>query len=365
MNTRNASFRDLARIEQLYRDNAAADERDGVMPVLSADSPVPQQAVVRLWYAVSKTLSSLVPLTDAGDKIYVAEDTDGRVCGFIQAQSVPGNKNSWQILNLCTARGKGHFAREPLLTHLTHKGSEHGVKRFHVRLPLDHPLVPIFLEQGFTQYATEQILFHEDSTPRLVSGVPGADSPGPLRAARRDDLGGIYLLYLRTTPSHVANLEGPSLKAWQAAFQEGALARMGREDTRHFVAEDAGISAWCAMRPASSARPTLLALMCEGHDPQFREEVITAALAQAPPGPLVCVLRHYDSELIRVLQGRGFEIFGSQLLLVRDLATKVKLRAATLKKQPVLAHAGVIQSMDAPFRVLSSRVPRRSRSSPK
>jgi hypothetical protein len=361
MNTRSASFRDLAQIEQLYRDNAAAEEREGVIPVLSADSPVPQHSVVRLWYAVSKTISSLVPLTDAGDKIYVAENGDGRICGFIQAQSVRGSNRSWQILNLCTAGGKAQFAREPLLTHLTSKGSEHGVKRFHVRLPLDHPLVPIFLEQGFTQYATEQILFHEDSAPRLVEGNPS----GVLRPARREDLGGIYLLYLRTTPSHVANLEGPSHKAWQAAFQEGTLSRLGRDDTKHFVAEQAGISAWCAMRPASSARPTLLALMCEGHDGAFREDVITAALAQAPPGPLVCVLRHYDSELIRALQARGFEIFGSQLLLVRDLATKVKLRTTSAAAQPVLAHAGVARSVDVSLRVLTRGRRGRSKPSPR
>ena len=354
MNTRNASFRDLARIEHLYRDNAASEERAGVMPVLSADSPVPQQAVVRLWYAVSKTISSLVPLTDAGDKIYVAEGSDGTVCGFIQAQSVPGSNKSWQILNLCTGPGAAQFAREPLLTHLTHKGSEHGVKRFHVRLPLRHPLVPIFLEQGFGQYATEQILFHEDGAPRVLTA-----GTSPLRPARREDLGGIYLLYLRTTPQQVANLEGPSQKAWQSAFLEGALARLGRDDTKHYVAENAGISGWCSIRPASSARPTLMALMCEGHDPAFREEVITAALAQAPSGPLVCVLRHYDSELIRALQGRDFEIFGSQLLMVRDLAAKVKLRTVSAKKQPVLAHAGVTQSVDVRLRVLSSRVPRR------
>lgn len=362
MNVRNASFRDLGRIEQLYRDTAAVEEREGVVPVLAADSPVPQTAVVRLWYAVSKTLSSLMPIGDTSDALLVAEDSGGEIAGFIQAQGVPGTRRSWQILNLCTAAGPAQFARDPLLQQLCARGSERGVSRFHVRLPLDHPLVPVFLEQGFIQYVTEQILFHDNSAPRVMSGVVGQSI---LRTARRDDLGSIYRLYLRTTPSHVANLEGPSQTAWQAAFHEAMPARLGRDDVRHFVAENPGVSAWAGIRPASSARPTLLALLCEGHDPAFREEVITAALAQVPPGPLVSVLRHYDSELIRALQGRGFEIFGTQLLLVRDLAIKVTLRAVSAQKKPVLAHAGVTQSVDAGsrLRVLHRRSERRSQSS--
>jgi hypothetical protein len=205
--------------------------------------------------------------------------------------------------------------------------------------------VALFLEQGFVQYATEQILFRDDSgsAPRVVP----SDGPGPLRPARRDDLGGIYLLYLRTTPSHVANLEGPSLKSWQAAFQQGAMARMGRDDMRHFVVERSGVVAWMGLRPGSAARPALLALLCEGQDAELREQVIDDALARVHPGPVACVLRHYDSELIRALQGRGFEIFGTQLLLVRDLAIKARVRTTKpeKKKQVALAHAGLMRGV--------------------
>jgi N-acetylglutamate synthase-like GNAT family acetyltransferase len=355
MHVRSASFRDLGRIEQLHRETAAREEGEGVIPGLSSDHPVPQATLVRLWYALSKTLSSLVPLSDLGDALYVAEDPEQGIVGFIHAQGAPGQTRAWQILNLCVApTGLGHFAGDPLLTHLTNHGVEHGVSRFYVRIPLDHPMVALFLEQGFTQYATEQILYRDDAhtQPRVV---PSGEL-GPLRPARRDDAGAIYLLYLRTTPSHVANLEGPSQKAWQAGFQQGWPARLGRDDVRQFVAELSGIQAWVAMRPPSPARPTLLAIMCEGQDPEFREEVIDAALAQAPPGPVSCVLRHYDSELIRSLQRRGFEIFGSQLLLVRDLALKVRLRADTArnKKKGVLVHAGLARSVPAPVRVPAS-----------
>jgi len=65
VNVRAASFRDLARVEQLYRDALAADESG---PGPHPDSPVPQATLLRLWYALSKTLSSLVPLSDTRDR---------------------------------------------------------------------------------------------------------------------------------------------------------------------------------------------------------------------------------------------------------------------------------------------------------
>jgi hypothetical protein len=348
LNVRTASFRDLGRIEQLYREAIALDERDGVIPGFGGpDSPVPQTTLVRLWYALSKTLSSLLP-TDPATALLVAEDGEGNVVGFIQSQGVSGQPKAWHVVNLCVAPGgRGHFAVAPLIATLCNQGLSHGVTRFSVRVPVDHPMVAHLLEQGFTQYATEQILFSDvAASPRVVDG----DGCGPLRPARRDDAAGIYHLYLRTTPSHVANLEGPSQKAWQAAFHQGVMARMGRDEVRHWVAERPGIVAWAALRPPSQTRPTLLALMCEGQDAQLRDEVVDAALALAPPGPVSCVLRHYDSELIRALQQRGFEVYGSQLLLVRDLALKLRLRqeARAKEKKVSLVPAGLARAVATP-----------------
>jgi hypothetical protein len=173
-------------------------------------------------------------------------------------------------------------------------------------------------------------------------------------------VGAIYLLYLRTTPSQVASLEGSSLKVWQAAFAEGDLTRVNRDEVRHFVVEEPGVVAWAAIRPASATRPTLLSLMCDGHHPRLREAVIDAALRELPAGPVSSVLRHYDSELIRGLQHRGFAIYGTQVLLVRDLASKVRYRAAPARKKPVLVRAHLAQTVPVgetspSLRVLSRR----------
>jgi hypothetical protein len=338
LNVRAASFRDLARVEQLYRDALAADESG---PGPHPDSPVPQATLLRLWYALSKTLSSLVPLSDTGGVLFVAEDGGEGVVGFIQAQATSTRPSVWQIVNLCVAPGgAGHFARERLLTHLCNRGLEQGVHRFHVRLPLDHPLVGVFLEHGFTQFATEQILFHE--TPELIERSDAR--PLAVRPGRREDAAAIHLLYRRVTPSQIAAFEAPSLKAWQASFAQGSVARIGRDENRHLVAEHPGVVGWAAIRPAGAGRPSILSLMCEAHDPAIREGFLDAVLAELPPQPVSCVLRHYDSELIRSLQHRGFAVYGTQLLLVRDLGIKVRIRAAAKQSKQVLAHAGVASS---------------------
>ncbi len=338
MNVRSASFRDLARVEQLYRDALAADESG---PGPHPDSPVPQATLLRLWYALSKTLSSLVPLSDTGGVLFVAEDGGEGVVGFIQAQATSTRPSVWQIVNLCVAPGgAGHFARERLLTHLCNRGLEQGVHRFHVRLPLDHPMVGVFLEHGFTQFATEQILFHE--TPELIH--PSDAQPLAVRPGHREDAAAIHLLYRRVTPSQVAAFEAPNLKTWQASFAQGSVARIGRDETKHLVAEHPGVVGWAAIRPAGAGRPSILSLMCEAHDRAIREGFLDAVLAELPPQPVSCVLRHYDSELIRSLQHRGFAVYGTQLLLVRDLGIKVRIRAAAKQSKQVLAHAGVASS---------------------
>lgn len=354
MITRSASFRDLARIEQLYREATAADSAGGQT---SADSPVPQATLLRVWHALTKSLSSLVPLTDSADALLVAEDANEGVVGFIQAQAPPGRVKSWQVVNLCTAgTAMGHFAREQLIAALCNHGLERGVHRFHVRLPMDHPLIPVFLGQRFTQFATEQILYRDESRTETDDGVTHV----MLRPARRDDIPAIYLLYLRTTPSHVADFEGPSLHVWQSTYAQGLVARMGREDVRHCVVEHGGIVAWTAIRPATATQPAQLALMCEGQDAALRDAVIDAALRELPAGPASCVLRHYDSELIRALQDRGFAVYGTQMLLVCDLGAKVRLRQPSRRKKPVLVQAGVARSVTATDPPLLLQLPRQS-----
>ena len=363
MNIRPASFRDMGRIELLYRQ--AVQSEDGPAQVYQ-DSPVPQATLVRIWHALTKSITSLMPISDTSDALLVAEDPSEGVVAFIQAEAPQGRTKAWQILNLCaSSSAPGHFARQQLIAALCNDGLQRGVHRFHVRLPEDHPLIPVFLEEQFTQFATEQILYRDDS-----SAASDADR-SMLRAAKREDIPAIHLLYLRTTPSQVAAFEAPSLNTWLAAFAQGDVARLGRDDAKHYVVEQPGVVAWAEVRPPSATRPAQLVLMCDGHDAALRDAFIDAVLAELPSGPAACVLRHYDSELIRALQQRGFDVYGTQLLLVRELGARVRFRSPAREKQkkPILVRAGVAQSVPAaappiPLSVLArSAAERKERSS--
>ena len=363
MNIRPASFRDMGRIELLYRK--AVEDEDSPAQV-SQDSPVPQATLLRVWSALTKSITSLVPITDTSDALLVADDPSEGVVAFIQAQAPPGRTKAWQILNLCaSATAAGHFARQQLIAALCNVGLERGVHRFHVRLPQGHPLLPVFLQEHFTQFATEQILYRDDA-----HGAAPAGGDTLLRLAKREDIPAIHLLYLRTTPSQVVEIEAPTLNAWLAGFAQGDVARLGRDDARHFVLERPGVVAWAEVRPPSATRPAQLVLMCDGHDAELRDAFIDAVLAELPAGPAACVLRHYDSELIRSLQQRGFAVYGAQLLLVRELGARVRLRNTAREKQkrPILVRAGVAQSVPAvephaALHVLVNRPPRKKRSS--
>ncbi|MGH7640729.1 MAG: GNAT family N-acetyltransferase [Candidatus Dormibacteria bacterium] len=333
MQVRSASYRDLNRVDELYHASLAVEQEiDQSLQSAGPQSPVPGPALARAWSILTKSLSALMPLADVGDQLYVAE-SDGKVVGFIQAEPAPG-KGAWRILNLCLASSaEGHFAGVPLLQHLVNEGLERKVTRFLVRIAEDHPLQQMFREQGFQPFATEQIRFRE--LPK-----PPAHQPDPWSAATPEDLHGIYLLYLRTAPHAVAAVEAPNLSQWKATFQLGWLGRLnGRTgDSRHYVIRrPEGIIAWAGVRLRARARPTVISLMLDPREGQLAVEAVHSLLSQVPPGPTLCLLRHYDGELHRAVAARGFEPVATQILMARDMPLKLRIRHLAEQKKAILA----------------------------
>ena len=345
MHVRSASYRDLSQVDDLYRASMAGEpEFDQRLQSAGPQSPVPGPALARVWSILTRSLSALMPLADMGDQLYVAE-ADGRIVGFVQAEPAPG-KRAWRILNLCLCdTAEGHFAGVPLLQHLVNEGLERGVTRFLVRIPEDHPLQAMLREQGFQPFASEQIRFRELPKP------PDHHSE-PWVPAAPDDLGGVYLLYLRTAPHAVAAVEAPSLTQWRATFQLGWLGRLdGRAgDSRHYVIRhNGGIVAWAGVRMPARARPSLISLMLDPQQKELAVEALHSLLGQVPPGPTLCLLRHYDAELHRAVAARGFEPVATQILMARDLPLKLRAHRLAEQKKAVLAGAlPVVQARSAP-----------------
>ena len=305
MKIRSASLLDLVRVEQIYRDAEAGF------------SAVPPPA--RLWGLVSHTFAALLPLTQE-TLIYVAEK-GGRVVAFVQASgrpmtvSLPTKIASLQVLNLCVAGGDDDCDPAPLLVdHLAEQAGQKGVSRLFVRIPLDDPLIETFRLHGFRQYATESVLYGE--SPRELS----TDPPSGLRTHRARDDRLLYHLYRKVTPWGVAQLEAPTYRDWKSLRTEP-----GQQE----VIDRVEIVGWCRVHKGSQARPCTLAFMALP-EKGLGEELADHAIAVADGPPAWCSLRHYDSQMIDALRGRGFSLLLTQALLVRDLTVPETLPEKSL-----------------------------------
>src|SRR3979411_2013385 len=81
MEIRSAQVTDLARIDQIYSE--------GLQMALRGDGATHP---IRLWQMVTRTLSSLLPLSTPSEMLYVLEDKD-RVMGFIQGETLSSTDN--------------------------------------------------------------------------------------------------------------------------------------------------------------------------------------------------------------------------------------------------------------------------------
>ncbi len=319
---RPAALQDLGSIDRLFHQ-AAGNGVAGQEPLRW-----PQFPSVRVWFLLNRTLSSILPIASPANHLYVFEE-DRQIRGFVQAEAGAGGRHVWQILNLCLPPAHGAIGIGlELLDRLFQEGLKRGVTKYFVRIPLDDPIVPVFQEKRFIQYATEHVLFAE--------GLPAVDAAAPrgLRGAHGKDLLGLYLLYRATAPKRVSSVEGASLKEWRATFHQGWLARIGRPGNSHQVVDLGGIVAWIGVAAGSSTRPHTLGFMVH---PELADAagVVDHALGQMArrhPGPVWCNLRDYDARLIELLKRRGFQILASQILMVKELPIKVRVKEKRKEK---------------------------------
>jgi GNAT superfamily N-acetyltransferase len=290
---RSASVLDVARIEQIHRE---AEDRVGTEP-----------APARLWSLVSQTLTALLPL--AQDSLMYVAEVEGRVAGFIQASgrgvplSLPSRPAALQVLNLCVARQANHQTIAPaLLAHLVRQAGSRGIHQLFVRIPLDDPLLSVFRQQSFRQFATESVLFADGPSP-ATEAVPAG-----VRAYRGRDEPHVYNLYRRVTPPAVAQLEAPSYRSWRANRTPA-----GQQE----VVEQVELVAWWSLQRGSQTRPHILSFLVQP-EPALAAQLASRALQACSGQPAWSSLRHYDAPMIDALRRCGFSVLLRQGLLVRD-----------------------------------------------
>lgn len=312
---RTASFRDLARIEEIQRDGG------GEL------SEVANRGTVRLWSLVSQTLSNILPALYSETLLYVMED-EGTVIGFIQASNRPAaiglaGATTLQVLNLCVAPEVDFddVGRE-LVDHLSNQALQRGIHRLFVRLPLEDRLLPLFRKNNFRQYAIEHVMYCDSAA------AEAATEPLGLRQERRKDHALVYQLYRKLTPRGIATIEAPNFREWRSLRGEwfGHHATRGDSDQQSVV-DRTEIVGWLRVQRSSSTRPHTLSFMALPED-HLPEELVSYALGllAAAPGPVWSSLRHYDSHMIEALRARGFETLVTQSLMVKELALRLPVR---------------------------------------
>ncbi|TMD04918.1 MAG: hypothetical protein E6J01_11520 [Chloroflexi bacterium] len=330
---RAAQLKDLGAIEALYREHAQAPEHG-----FAASHALPRRqfASSRLWFLVNNTFASILPLTSAADHVYVAVGPRQGVQGFIQAETAPAGKHVWQVLNLSIRPELDRFqAGTALLDNLFNEGLRRGVFRFIVRLSVDDPMTDLFKARGFRAYATEHALLADG-----VAARPTVDLDG-WRPMRREDELALYLLYRAVTPREVSAVEGATFREWRQNFQHGSwTSRLPRATRpRQYVVDRVQVMGWMGITPGGGARPNTLGLLALPEPSGLLDELVQRSLgylAGHRPGPVWCSLRHYDERAIQLLQREGFEVIASQVLMVRELALKVPVRARVRVKDKAL-----------------------------
>lgn len=334
MEIRSAQVTDLASIDQIYND--------GLKTALAGEGATHP---IRLWQMVTRTLSSLLPLSIPTDMLYVLEEK-GKVMGFIQAESLSSSDNpvarnaveAVRVLNLSLSSELSGTAGGALIDHLCGEALGRGVTRIYVRIPDGHAVAESFKAHGFVRYANDRVFFR----PTAQASPAASDVPG-LRAARRKDGLGLFTLYLSTTPKAVSQVEAPDFDQWRALHLSERMQRFGRRSSRSLVVERGGqVVGWLGIEPGPPSRPHTISMMANA-DASPKGELQELLVARAMrdlgghPGAVWCNVRNYDTLTTRVLQDAGFEALAGQDLLVRELRVKVGARVRVPKKEKAMA----------------------------
>jgi hypothetical protein len=339
VNIRSAQVSDWGRIDQIYAE--------GLQISLQGEGATHP---VRLWQIVSRTLSSLLPLSTPSEMLYVSEDEEGNVNGFIQAEvlggsdsRVPGPRRrrpeAIRVLNLSLVpelSGGGGA----LIDHLCGEAVGMGVARIYVRIPEGHAVGESFKAHGFSPYARDRVFYRVDAAP-----LAEAEPPAGLRPASRKDALALFTLYLAATPRAVSQVEAPDYQQWRALNEGEWLHRFGRRGNRSLVVDRGGeVVAWLGVEVGSPGRPHTVALVTrqdQGDDGGLEQRLLDEALRglSGQGSGVWCNVRNYDTVTTRVLQDAGFEALAGQDLLVREMRSRVTAAAREAKKEKAFAPA--------------------------
>ena len=210
-----------------------------------------------------------------------------------------------------------------LLSHLCARAGERGIQRLFARLAEDGEEIETFQQVGFSQYTCEDIFrlnSLSESHRRLDRAV--------MRPQQAVDAWALQRLYANVAPRLVRQAERLGERGWERSSVDWPL----RTRSEGYVLEDNGeIVSYLLFSGGRTGHWMRILLHPQACD--RAAEVIQhglAFLSHYPPRPIYCSVREYEGGLRIPLQDWGFELFGSQAILVKHTTVRIKEPARKL-----------------------------------
>ena len=294
-----------------------------------------ERAVLWPHTPLQAVLAEHLPLTPIGAEtivLYPAGTRRARAVGFLQTRARRGRPET-DVVYLAPALDAHEDAVSiwyRLLAECAQEIGARGGQRVFAQIPPGNGMEEVFRQAGFNAYAREDIFCLCDWPPALAK-------TNVLRRQRARDGWNLLRLYTELTPRPVQLAEG-------MLSPEGQGGKMGdwwdqSRSAGYILQAEGELAGAVRIRRGRAAY-----WLRFGLHPQAREhadDLLCGALSllwAAPPHPIYCSVRDYESGIAAGLESAGFERRQTRSLLVKHITVRakepfIKLMPA-LEKQP-------------------------------
>lgn len=222
--------------------------------------------------------------------------------GLITARK-RGMRTAWEVEVLIDSDDDKSVVSS-LFTRMLAGVAKLGAERAFLRLDAGSAMVRYARDAGFFPYLP-QTLYRLAGKPRVKTPEIG------LRPKSKQDMHGIFQLYMHTVPANVRAIEGATFKEWQAALEP-----WGGSTKDLVLDEDGAITAWARVQGGQTGRMTVLS----NSRIATLDGLICGALIKLPKAEAVLTLvPEQDAGLAAAFERHGFESAGSYLMMAKRL----------------------------------------------
>lgn len=265
---------------------------------------------------VRAILHGFLPFWREDRPVFVASaEEERRLLGFVQFRVV-GPDQRWIVESI--GADAGVYDAEPviaeLVRHAVKTAGLNGVKRLYARLEPECPLQPPMRQVGFTPYGRERV---------MASGsAPVVPAARGVRVQEQTDVWAIHQLYLQSTPRDVQYAEALTSHSWDV----DAVLRSRGYGCRGWLVADGHLAVAYARAITRRDAHVVDVMVLPNHRDVFPALLssVFRELAAPPSRRVYVVVRHYQSELVSVLEDLGFVTLVEQDVHIRYTTASVR-----------------------------------------